>query len=462
MTTVVPEDPVFVGRGTPFKRCWTAAHGHGFTAYPDFPRPSDPSNPSDPLKVPADAAWNMTLDVGGECVNLGGDVEQAAAVAACCNLNARTWRVVSPSMQVEGAADPITAPGKYPVFVAHACIPSEFGHALAREMSALQEQHEWSLYHSSEEGQGEWSRDGMGKSADGAGGMDKANDSKCDEKSSRKRRLQEGKVTSENGVGAPSLEEGKTEVRVLYGAHRWDASALPFQNPCGVKHQWSHEDGLKDPYVEMPPVCRMLRDLLVAGNPAVVSAFEDIGMGADYLGLAAFTEYRHKNSLLAPAGGGSEPSEPGDALEGVGTAALAWHYDKSLGIETACISLPITVASEAEQDSLHTIGHKTIGLGGCNPVKGGCGQNIPGSFTTVPMPVNSFWCANAKAIYHAVGNDDKRSATIVLRTLVPKKVYEELFFHRGARHVSRLVRKVQLRYFPVLEEADVDAAMALL
>ena len=80
----------------------------------------------------------------------------------------------------------------------------------------------------------------------------------------------------------------------------------------------------------------------------------------------------------------------------------------------------------------------------------------------MPMPINSFWCANAKAIYHAVGNDDERSATIVLRTLMPKRVYEGLFFHRGARHLTRLLRKVQLRYFPVITEEDVEAAAALL
>jgi hypothetical protein len=474
MTSVIaPQYPLLVGRGTPYKRCWTAARGHGFTVEPDFPEtPNHSASSDDPAG--SGAAWTMTLDAGGgECANEGGAVARAAAIAACRDLNARTWRVVAPEMRVEGSADPITAPGKYPVFVARSCIPPGFGQALAREMAALQEQHAWSLYHSSEEGQGEWNRDGMGKGANSANGVDRAR--RGGGTSARGGgggggETAEGAAAAAAGAAAGrglSLEEGKTEVRVLYGAHRCDASALPFQNPCGVKHQWSHAGILKDPYIEMPPVCRMLRDFLVMGNPAVVSAFGDIGMGADYLGLAAFTEYRHKNSLVSSggkpgeSGASGKPCEP-DKLSGSSTAALAWHYDKSLGIETACISLPITMTSGAQQNSPRTIGHKTIGLGGRNPVPGACGQNIPGAFTTMPMPVNSFWCANAKAIYHAVGNDDERSATIVLRTLVPKQVYEELFFHRGARHVTRLVRKVELRYFPVLEEADVDAARALL
>eukprot|EP00946_MAST-07B_sp_MAST-7B-sp1_P000261 g261.t1 len=405
--------PRYVGSGTPFKRCWTADHGHGFTA--------DPADPA------ADG-WTVYLDAGGTFV-LRDAAERATAIDACTGLNDRTWSVVLPEMHVEGFADPITAPGRYPVFVARDCIPYGFGRLLAVEMAALRKRHAWSLYHSSE-GDGEWNSDGMGSTdemdADPCGGEE----------------------------GAHSPRE-KTEVHVLYGAHRCDA--LPFQNPCGVKHQWSHTECLKDPYIEMPPVCRMLRDLLVLGNPAVVSVFDDLGMGEDYLGLAAFTEYRHKNSLVEPF----EDTNHGSTSP---TAALAWHYDKSLGIETACISVPICLEQKDEIDGggspPRMVGHKTIGLGGRNPVEGGCGSNTPGTFRTMPMPVNSFWCANAKAIYHAVGNDDERSATIVLRTLVPKRVYDDVFFHRGARHLTRLLRNIQRRFFPILKESDVDAARA--
>ena len=91
-------------------------------------------------------------------------------------------------------------------------------------------------------------------------------------------------------------------------------------------------------------------------------------------------------------------------------------------------------------------------------MRGTCGENVRGEFKTMPMPVNSFWLANAKAIYHAVGNDDQASATLVFRTQVSRDAYEKLFFTRGARHVSRLLRKIDVRYFPVLEGDDVNAA----
>jgi hypothetical protein len=221
-------------------------------------------------------------------------------------------------------------------------------------------------------------------------------------------------------------------------------------------HQWSGEK-LADPFIAMPPATRLLRDLLVQGNPAPREAFEDVGMGENYLGLAAITRYRHRNRVTATS-----------------TAALAWHYDKSLGIETACVSVPIaaedgdptTIVSQGDEGQggggRGRGGHKTIGLGGANPVSGGCGKNVPGQFRTMPMPVNSFWLANAKAVYHAVGNDDAASATLVFRTQVSREKYEALFFPTGARHVSRLLRKVQLRFFPVLGDDDVERARAAL
>ena len=78
------------------------------------------------------------------------------------------------------------------------------------------------------------------------------------------------------------------------------------------------------------------------------------------------------------------------------------------------------------------------------------------------MPTNSFWLANAKAIYHAVGNDSKKSNTIVFRTLVSKEKYEQMFFPKGARHITKLLRKIQVRYFPVLNDMDVREGRTLL
>eukprot|EP00939_MAST-03C_sp_MAST-3C-sp1_P002969 g2969.t1 len=208
----------------------------------------------------------------------------------------------------------------------------------------------------------------------------------------------------------------------------------------------------------MPPVTRRFRDLMHLGNPSVTDLFRSIvNMESYYLGCAAFTDYRHEN--------------------GVG-GALAWHFDKSLGVETFCISVtptsvdeddgdddrddargekekedvcadpardekekedvctrpardekekegvsthPVIGEKEKEDVSTFPAGHKTIGLGGNPPSRGQCSRNA-GTFRTMPIPVRSIWGCNAKAIYHAVGNDSKRSMTIVLRTQIPRNM----------------------------------------
>ena len=98
-----------------------------------------------------------------------------------------------------------------------------------------------------------------------------------------------------------------------------------------------------------------------------------------------------------------------------------------------------------------------------------------------------------QAIYHAVGNDEARSSTIVLRTQLPRQLYRSWWFPKGARAICVRLREVQVgrgprrlhglgsllggvctwvgaliglptmvlsqvRYFPVLTERDVAAA----
>ena len=365
--------PAYVGNGTPYSRAYTRDGGYGFVMNDDGGRD--------------DVLFHLDT---GSVVHLTRS-EADSAVICCRAMNRRKWCVIDPSFLIEGNADPITAAGKYPVFAAHDCVLPAFGELLSEEFSALRTLHEWSLYHDSD-GSGEWSSAGMG-----AGGAEE-----------EEVHIAAGRDCSSSTGETPAAGEGssvhKTQVHVLYGAAQTDE--LPFQNPCGVTEQWS-PDTMRAPFVAMPPVCRMLRDLVVLGNPAPRDAFGDIEMGDDYLGLAALTEYKHRNGLEAARG----------------PAALAWHYDKSLGIETMCVSVPLptesSTASGLPGDPL--IGRKTIGLGGRCPIEGGCGSNTAGSFATMAMPVNSCWLANAKAVYHAVGNDDERSRTLVLRTLVTKK-----------------------------------------
>ena len=163
--------------------------------------------------------------------------------------------------------------------------------------------------------------------------------------------------------------------------------------------------------------------------------------------MAAFTDYKHQTEV---------------------GKALAWHYDKSLGIETACISVPLRGGLKSTARGRGR-GRKTIGLGGAAANDGGCGTQVlcpptrprvksPSCFFSLPMPVNSFWSCNAKAIYHAVGNDDDCSATIVLRTYLPKSVYRR-FCPAGARGIVARLQRLHMRYFPVLGEADIREAL---
>mmetsp|Transcript_30929 Transcript_30929/g.75425 ORF Transcript_30929/g.75425 Transcript_30929/m.75425 type:complete len:283 (-) Transcript_30929:73-921(-) len=251
---------------------------------------------------------------------------------------------------------------------------------------------------------------------------------------------------------SPSLEPKASErerskVLALYCLHRWDKSCLPFQNPCdlGVGHEWAPNNcenpnldrkdvtnelsralesnvTLSGPFVRMPPAIRYLRTLLLQGNPEVVKCFGLAGIEQHVYGIAAVMTYQHINKV------------------GKG---LAWHYDKSIGIETACISVP--------QSGL---GHKVVGIGGRAPVEGSCGANA-GNYRSMDVPVNSYWGGNAHAVFHAVGNKDEISATIVYRTLLPFKDYVigsseayPAFMPDGARQIARELRNVRVRYFP--------------
>ena len=107
-------------------------------------------------------------------------------------------------------------------------------------------------------------------------------------------------------------------------------------------------------------------------------------------------------------------------------------------------------------DSKH--GLKTIGLGGYPPREGVDRVHINAAecFETMKIPTRSVWSCNAKAIYHAVGNDTPRSFTIVLRTQIPKSLYRDHFVIQGARVVTMMLRDIRLRYLPVMTDLDVS------
>eukprot|EP00467_Chlorarachnion_reptans_P011999 CAMPEP_0114501756 /NCGR_PEP_ID=MMETSP0109-20121206/8670_1 /TAXON_ID=29199 /ORGANISM="Chlorarachnion reptans, Strain CCCM449" /LENGTH=688 /DNA_ID=CAMNT_0001679511 /DNA_START=263 /DNA_END=2329 /DNA_ORIENTATION=- len=218
-----------------------------------------------------------------------------------------------------------------------------------------------------------------------------------------------------NGNWKPNDGHGsreKTLVRVLYG-YDCEEGRLPCQNPCGGV-QWSSEE-FSPPYIRMPPATRKLSKLLRAGNPELAAAF---GKHANLLyGCAAMTLYRHSNRV---------------------GSALDWHMDKSLGIETACVSVAV-----------NNMGFKTIGI------SAGATGEAPYTFQ---CPPNSCWWANAKAVSHAVGNDDYESATIIFRTLIPHSLYP-WFFPSGAKEISARLHSVKRRFFPVLTNDDVAAVL---
>jgi hypothetical protein len=211
-----------------------------------------------------------------------------------------------------------------------------------------------------------------------------------------------------------------------------DAASLPVQNPCGLPRdlEWS-KNHLSDPFVPMPPATRCYRDLVSLGNPSVTKAFQNVvGMKPYYLGCAAYTDYSHNTDV-----GG----------------ALAWHFDKALGVETMCISV---TPPDSKQ------GSKTIGLGGFPPRDGGVSEkrvhiNAAETFETMKIPPRSVWSCNAKAIYHAVGNDTPKSYTIVLRTQIPKSLYKGHFVLDGARVLTLILRDIRVRYLPVMTDRDV-------
>mmetsp|Transcript_18503 Transcript_18503/g.30577 ORF Transcript_18503/g.30577 Transcript_18503/m.30577 type:complete len:119 (+) Transcript_18503:93-449(+) len=73
---------------------------------------------------------------------------------------------------------------------------------------------------------------------------------------------------------------------------------------------------------------------------------------------------------------------------------------------------------------------------------------------TFQVAPNSVWWANAKAVSHAVGNDDEQSATIIFRVLVPRSSYS-WYYPNGAWCISARLHQVKRRYFPVLTAKDV-------
>eukprot|EP00940_MAST-03C_sp_MAST-3C-sp2_P003090 g3090.t1 len=149
----------------------------------------------------------------------------------------------------------ITPPGAYPVYRHAYCIPEAFDEVLRNEFEWMRKVYKWDLYHDSD-GKGQWN---SGK---------------------------------KHGRG---FERSSTQVRTLYGVRHTDETCLPVQNPCGLPsdQQWS-EKCLKEPFVPMPPATRLLRDLICLGNPSVRSVFRSVvNMEPYYLGIAAFTDYRH-------------------------------------------------------------------------------------------------------------------------------------------------------------------------
>eukprot|EP00466_Bigelowiella_natans_P001525 jgi/Bigna1/89663/estExt_fgenesh1_pg.C_530055 len=301
--------------------------------------------------------------------------------------------------------------------------------------------------------------------------------------------------SSSSSHGIPNTSSSSSsKVMALYCLHRWDRECLPFQNPCdlGIDKQWApppsynhtamkatgpnttdehkHGEGngsgeggeddengifarsrtgktLSGAFVSMPSAIRWLRCLLLQGNPEVVRCFSISGIEQHVYGIAAVMTYRHEN-------------EVGDGL--------AWHYDKSIGIETACISVP--------QGGK---GHKIVGIGGRAPIEGQCdlSTNTPfrlpiysviyshkganaEDYRVMNVPVNSYWGGNAHAVFHAVGNKDNRSATIVYRTLLTHVAYNKgsasgnPFMPNGARAITRALKKIMVRYFPDLDDED--------
>lgn len=323
----------------------------------------------------------------------------ARGILACEHINKRTWIVLRPCCFVPGGEDVVTPPGEYPIYRLVECVPRIFDEALSKEINSLRDRYEWDLYHD-HEGRGQW--------------------------------------------GAKKKLGTKTRVTTMYGLAQTGSASLPTQNPCGLtgEAEWSSKD-VCQPFIAMPPVTRRLRDFLHEGNPSVTSLFAGIvDMSEMYLGCAAYMDYTHETDM-------------GDAL--------SWHYDKSLGVETFCISVTPSGGDECdeaeeenEDGTQPRLGHKTIGFGGypSHSKDGACPKNV-GAYRTMPIPTRSFWGCNAKAVYHAVGNDTKRSTTIVFRTQMPRSMYRDHFLVRGARELSIALRDVQLRYFPVLSKSDI-------
>lgn len=276
------------------------------------------------------------------------------AIERCRDLNARTWYVLEPERNIKaGRPDAITAEGMYPVYAAKDVVSYKYDLVLQNEFKWLQSRYKWDVYHDSE-----------------------------------------GKGQFASGVDRYSFTSSQTNVRTLYGVKEYEKMDLPVQNPCGLPMdmQWS-ENKLSDPFVPMPPATKRLRDLIAVGNPSVTRIFHNVvGMSPYYLACAAYTDYHHNTDV-----GG----------------ALAWHFDKALGVETMCVSV-------TPPNSKH--GSKTIGLGGYPPrIEMGkpiIHVNAAKTYETMKVLPRSIWSCNAKAIYHAVGNDTPRSYTIVIRTYI--------------------------------------------
>jgi hypothetical protein len=324
---------------------------------------------------------------------------------------------------------------------------------LEREMADLKKGFEWEFYHGEPDDDDE---------ADGTNGEPKEKTKKA--------------IWKPNNSSAEASQPSSANVKALYCTHRgWNADQaskmpLEIQNPCdpgpdGIDGLWiSNPAGLAKKksegdtsdssfgraFVAMPPVMRYLRELMLEGNPSVTQAFAVCGLQRDVYGVGTLMKYAHKS----PVGG-----------------SLSWHYDKSLGLETACISVPTKQPAESTPSASQAAttdskkpasGVKTIGLGGHAPKERECGVNA-GSFVKMTVPANAYWGGNAHAVYHAVGCEEGAAATVVFRTLLSKRAYQTgengflRFAPEGGMAISKQLRRIKIRYMPVVGQRDTEA-----
>lgn len=410
--------PRYVGRGSAFKRVRVGVGGQLV-----FGIARDPSTLG-----PARAVTTVRTDDGRRVI-----VSRAALVAGirrCAALNARTWRRVGVWADVAaGRSDPVTPPGQYPVFCAEHVVSGRIASLLRREVGALWRNRQWEFYHGDPV---ERARTRGARSTDASA------------------TVRERAAWSPPRQGTPMGVEPDSamgEVRAMYCARRWDASSLPFQNPCdpGDAHRAAREwvpteepdvrTDVAGPHTRMPPVQQCVCDLMVRGNPAVADAFRRAGLEGCAYGVVTVMRYR------------GPPARVG--------RSLAWHYDKTLGVETACFSLP---------DGPTDLG-KIVGLGGNAPVDGACGANASMSWRQLRLGPGSYWGCNAHSVYHGVGCQGSAATTLVFRTLVSRDAYtgerragrQKPLIPNRARDMTEELAGVRVRYLPVFDSRDCDA-----